>query len=161
LTEGFAGTLQNELGIDKLWLRYGEGQMFRRLPPQPSLPVAATMTPLPLLDRPCKGNPLDSNAWAGSTHPVPRGQALPLAPDRYRYVLRASGHDSAGDIREGDLVVVETLPDQTSVGLSNCWVVVAHDRVTRIRRVGRSADPGSQVWGWCVGIVWRRLPTPG
>jgi len=161
LTEGFAATIQHEFGIDKLWLRYGEGQMFRRLPPQPSLPSAAAMTSLPLLDRPCHGNPLDSGAWAGSTHPVPRGQALPLAPDRHRYVLRVSGHGATGELRDGDLIVVETLPANMSPDPDDCWVVVMDENVIRIRRLGRSEPPGGQVWGWCVGIVWRRLPAPG
>lgn len=160
LSEGFAGTLQNEFGIDRIWLRHGEGQMFRRLPPQPSLEGGGHMTPLPLLDQPCKGNPLDCGAWAGSTHPVPRGQARPTAPDLHRYVLRVSGQGSRGGIRDGDLVVVETLSPQSSLELGGCWCIVVTDNVSRIRQFRKSERPRGEVWGWCLGIVWRPFPPP-
>ena len=115
---------------------------------------------LPLLDEPCRGNPLNSNVWPGSVHPVPRGQAQPTVASRYRYVLRVSIHGQTGDIRDGDLIVVETLEAAESAAAAECVGVVVNGDGFEVRKPRKSDLSGSKVWGWCVGIVWRRLPAP-
>ena len=161
MTEAFANTLQIQFGIDKIWLRYGEGQMFRRLPPQPVFEGGGLMSPLPLLERPCDGNPLDSGSWAGSTHPVPRGQARPSALDCYRYVLRVSGQGTTGDIRDGDLVIVETKPARSLPDLQGGWCCTEVNNTSRIQRIKNPRTTKAKILGRCVGIVWRPLPNPG
>ena len=161
LTEAFAAMLQMEFGVDKIWLRHGEGQVFRRLPSGESLHGSVAMTPVPLLDRPCQGNPLDSEFWVGSTHPLPRGMARPAAPDRYRYVLRIAGCGCTRAIHDDDRVLVENLPGPDPHDFVGCWCVVETHEGGVIRQI-RPSDPGRAViWGRCLGIVWRQLPNPG
>jgi hypothetical protein len=160
VSEPFAEYLQTEFGIDKIWLRYGEGQMFRRLPPS-----AATvggmggvgLAQLPLLDRPCAGNPLDSVAWLGSTHPVPRSLANPSVANRYRYVVRVAGCGASGEIRDGDVVLVENFARSAPGDLAGSCCVVADAGVGKIQRITKSAQNRLEIWGRCIGLLWRGL----
>lgn len=159
LTEAFADRLQLEFGIDRIWLRHGEGQMLRRLPLPEDLKGGLALVPVPLLERPCPGNPLDSDQWLGSFHPLPRGLARPSAPDRYRYVLRVSSCASEGEVRRGDLVLVENLPKPNIRELENCWCTALIRRKATVLQLKVSHQAaGVQIWGRCLGVVWRALP---
>jgi transcriptional regulator with XRE-family HTH domain len=163
VTNSFAAVLQAEFGIDKLWLRHGEGEMFRRQPPEAGiaeLADAGGMVSLPLLDAPCPGNPLDAAAWASSTHPVPRNLARPSAPDCRRYVLRIDADAAGREFRKGDLVLVENLPDPSFSDLVGCWCTVGTGEEAVLRCVTRGTRARGSIWGRCVALVWRELPGP-
>lgn len=159
ISEPFAEYLQSEFGINKIWLRYGEGPMFRRFSPSASVKGAVAgfgLAQLPLLDRPCDGNSQENEAWLGSTHPVPLSLANPSASDRHRYVLRIAGYGTSGEIRDGDLVLVENAGGFSSDELACRLCVVATAGIGKIRRIAEPKDR-LEIWGRCIGILWRGL----
>lgn len=157
VTEPFAEMLQAEFGIDKLWLRNGSGQMFRRLPPVASGPQAAAvpMAPLPLLDGPCAGDPMDSDIWRGSMHVVPRSLARASDPDNHRYVLRVRGQGERGEIRDDDLILVESIRRAAPKDVVGRWCVVAKRHGEGLRLVKES--DACRILGKCIGLLWRSL----
>lgn len=160
LTEAFAEYLQTEFGFDKMWLKYGEGQVFRHLPPLAGAPAASVaLTSLPLLDRPCRGNPLDSDRWVGSTHSVPRSLARPDAVRGFRYVLKVEDCGRKGEIRDGDLLLVENVLKPSVEELTGRWCIVSISGKTTFRKIKITSSDRTRgdVWGWCVGILWRAL----
>lgn len=164
LTEPWAEWLQQEFGIDKIWLRYGEGQMLRRLPGSAGPHDTGTgvpMVPLPILDHPCQGNPLDSDRWVGSTHPLPRSLARPSSPNSYRYVLRVSDAGKTGEMRDGDLVLVENSPAGETPDLTGCWCAIRTGNTLKWRLIRDPSQTRGEIWGRCLGIVWREMRLRG
>lgn len=158
LTEAFADRLQLEFGIDRIWLRHGEGQMLRRLPLQGDPKGGLALVPVPLLERPCPGNPLDSDHWLGSTHHLPRGLARPSIPEHHRYVLRVTTCAPRGEIRPGDLVLVENIAKPNVRELELCWCTALIRREATVLQIKTSHRVARvQIWGRCLGVVWRAL----
>lgn len=163
LTEGFAQTVQTEFGIDKIWLLFGEGNMIRSLPSSPTatgVGVPVDMVLVPALDRPTRRQPQKSPSWHGTLHPIPRGLATASMPKAFRYVLRVNGWGRKGEIRDGDLLLVETIAESGEPLPEGAFVGGLRKGRMTFRRLKKNADVQPGKLCRCVGLLWRDLALP-
>jgi hypothetical protein len=65
-----------------------------------------------------------------------------------------------GEVRRGDLVFVENLPNPDISKLENCWCTALIRREATVLQIKISHRVARvQIWGRCLGVVWRALST--
>lgn len=156
LAELVARRFNQEFAVGHQWLLSGKR-------PEKMAPTGEATVVLPVLRRPCVGDPLDS---ASREEPRIRltGPAAEAARRSERpYVLRIDHVEEGGRLSRGDLVLVSQDVDPTS----EYQVVVHRGRAVVARLAGdgrlRALEEGAELpqnvrrVGSCLGIVWAVL----
>lgn len=118
---------------------------------------------LPILRRPCVGDPLKSRFWERS-HVELTGPAAAVAGRCSQpYVLRVEHGERGGRLKRDDVVLISQTPNANSQ-----YQIVVHRRLPRLVHLGRDrrlrllegGDPVPEATrrvGCCRGIVWASL----
>lgn len=164
LSELLARRLNEEFGVDHVWLMTGEGTMTPpRVPRAETRPQDAEVVMVPIVGQPIVGDPRISLAWDGSLVALTGPPAMKAKQASHAYILRLHHDDFTGRLRKGDLVLIS----QGNLEFGEIQVIQTRGLPVLARRGkggaiiplknGKAIAAGATVLGTCVCIVWAAL----
>lgn len=162
INDQFCRSFAHQFQISFQWLASGEGP---KSSPQISQLNAAAMgnLVLPVLPKPCTGDPKQFQEWDGCQLEIAGAAAAAAGRARSPYILRLASDDYASRLKVGDLILIS----QSVTGESEIAAIKHNNRLLLARKDkkndwlalsnGKRLSAKTEIVGQCLGIVWANL----